>query len=131
MSVERVIPILKLVEKEEITATVRKDIDKDISETDRQASNNLKKQRRPPLNFVEMNIPMGAELLCPYEGTDYKVIVCTPRKVNFNDEETSLTAALRKIMNITWNVQPTPYFYYNGRLLSEIYNETYTNIDEE
>lgn len=100
MSVERVIPILKLVEKEEITTTVRKDIDKDISETDRQASNNLKKQRRPPLNFVEMNIPMGAELLCPYEGTDYKVIVCTPRKVRFNDEETSLTAALRKIMNL-------------------------------
>lgn len=131
MSVERLIPILRLVEKEEITATVRKDIDKDISETDRQASNNLKKQRRPPLNFVEMNIPMGAELLCPYEGTDYKVIVCTPRKVRFDDEEKSLTAALRKIMNITWNVQPAPYFYYNGRLLSEIYNETYTSVDEE
>jgi hypothetical protein len=131
MSVERVIPILKLVEKEEITATVRKDIDKDISETDRQASNNLKKQRRPPLNFVEMNIPMGAELLCPYEETDYKVIVCTPRKVKFNDEETSLTATLRQIMNITWDVQPTPYFYYNGRLLSDIYNETYTNVDDE
>ena len=59
MSVERVIPILKLVEKEEITATVRKDIDKDITETDRQASNNLKKKRRPPLNFTEMNIPIG------------------------------------------------------------------------
>ena len=81
MSVERVIPILKLVEKEEITATVRKDIDKDITETDRQASNNLKKKRRPPLNFTEMNIPIGAELLCPYENSDYKVYVCAPRKV--------------------------------------------------
>ena len=131
MSVERVIPILKLVEKEEITASVRKDIDKDITETDRQASNNLKKKKRPPLNFVEMNIPMGAELLCPYEGVDYKVYVCAPRKVKFNDEETSLTATLRQIMNITWDVQPTPYFYYNGRLLSDIYNETYTSVDDE
>ncbi len=131
MSVERVIPILKLVEKEEITTSVRNDIDKDITETDRQASNNLRRRRRPSLNFVEMKIPMGAELLCPYEGIDYKVYVCAPRKVMFNGEETSLTATLRQIMNITWDVQPTSYFYYNGRLLSDIYNETYTSVDDE
>lgn len=128
-SPERIIPILKLLQIEDITSTITNDMNKNISSSDLQAADNLRKKKRPPLNFTEMNIPIGAELVMPYEDKEYKAIVTGPRKVSYENEEYSLSPLTAKIRNSEWNVQPCPYWYYNGRLLTEIYDETYTNIE--
>lgn len=47
------------------------------------------KTKRPPVNFVKCNIPMGAELVFT-EDSSVKVIVVDERKVQYKDEITSL-----------------------------------------
>lgn len=49
------------------------------------------KTKRPPVNFVKCNIPMGAELVFT-EDSSVKVIVVDKRKVQYKDEITSLSA---------------------------------------
>ena len=124
---ESVVAILKLVEKKNLTSMVSKNLGQEVSKEESIAVEKFfKKHRRPPLNFEEMQIPMGAELKTVYSGKEYTAIVCKPRKILFNDEETSLTDATKKIRSIEHDLQPTPFWTYNGKPLSEIYDETYT-----
>lgn len=123
---ERIIPLLKLLEIEDITVSVKKDINKNVAESDILAADSLRKKKRPPLNFIEMGIPIGSELVMPFEGNEYKAVVSSARKVTYEGEEYSISPLTAKIMHSEWNVQPCPYWYFNNRVLSEIYEETYT-----
>jgi hypothetical protein len=53
------------------------------------------------------------------------VTVVTPRKVKFGDEEMSLGAATKQLLGVEYSVRGGPFWTFNGRLLSEIYDETY------
>ena len=79
--------------------------------------------RRPNLNFVEMHIPIGSTLQSAVK--DATVEVSTPRKVRLNGEEMSLTRATREVLGQSYSVAPSPYWTFQGRLLQEIYEETY------
>jgi len=128
---DSVIAVLKLVEKKNITSFVSKNLGQEVSKEESIAVEKFyKKHRRPPLNFEEMQIPMGAELKMEYAGKEYSAFVCKPRKILFNDVETSLTDATKKIRNIEHDLQPTPFWTYNGKRLSEIYDETYTSTED-
>lgn len=81
------------------------------------------KARRPNMNFKEMGIPMGATLR--FRDGDAVVMVTGDRKVCLNGEETSLTAATRQLLGITHSVQPSPYWSFENKALSVIYEETY------
>ena len=70
-----------------------------------------------------MGIPLGA-MLDFVEG-DASATVTSARKVRLNDEEMSLTAATRKLLNLEYSVNPGPYWLFRGRSLRDIYNETY------
>jgi hypothetical protein len=86
------------------------------------------KSRRPVFNFEEMGIPNGALL----ESTDHDgriVTVTGARRVIFDGVETSLTCATRQIMAVNYNVSPGSHWLYEGRLLSDIYDETYHSAD--
>ncbi len=115
------IAILKLLHvKDETEQFSVPDISIDPSETN--AANQFRK-RRPNQNFEEMGIPRGSILTCSVE--DQTVTVNGPRKVIFNGEETSLTAATRAILQLDYSVAPLPYWSFNGRSLNDIYEETY------
>jgi hypothetical protein len=45
------------------------------------------------------------------------------------DEEMSLTAATQQIAQVEYNLPPALYWTYEGKLLREIYNETYREIE--
>src|SRR6267143_1852786 len=60
--------------------------------------------RRPNLNFEEMGIPIGSQLL--FTESDASVLVSTPRKVKLNDVDISLTAATRTLLRLDYSVQP-------------------------
>lgn len=128
---EQVIAILQLLDKtNDITQEVNNEINEDITAADKESGEKLKRKSRPPLNFLEMGIPMGAKLQYARNDADAEVEVCASRKVLYNGEERSLTSVTQELLGLEYSVQPTQYWTYNGKNLSDIYNETYTTDDE-
>jgi hypothetical protein len=118
---EQAVAILKLLHTEDATQEVARQ-PSDIDQQSIAAGEQLK-ARRPNSNFVEMGIPIGSLLNFVRDATTVKV--SGPRTVFFGDEELSLTAATRQILGIEYSVQPGRYWMFNGRSLSDIYEETY------
>jgi hypothetical protein len=124
---EQPIAILKLFQRKEVTVEVNKEIDAVTSQEDRAAGDKLKRQRRPPLDFHIMGIPNGSMLFFN-NGEDEKIaIVHTNRKVLYEGRECSLTQLTSEFLGLEYSIQPTPYWSFEGRSLSDIYNETYTD----
>jgi hypothetical protein len=84
--------------------------------------------RRPNLNFSEMQIPVGSVLVSTVNQST--AIVVGPKKVRLDGEEMFLTAATRKVLGTEYSVAPAPYWTFNGRRLSDIYEETYPASEE-
>lgn len=122
---DQAIAILKLLEKPEITAEINKEIDDTTTKEEKDASAKLEKQRRPPMNFKEMGIPIGSRLKFTEDGTEVEVV--EEKKVKYNDETSSLTAVTKKLLNLDYAVQPGGYWTFNDKNLKEIYEETYSN----
>ena len=124
---EQAIVILRLFSKKDVTPAVKAEIDKSISVAEREASDNYKK-KRPPLNFKEMGIPIGAKLVMSYGDISAEVYVSSDRKVKAegSDEEKYLSQITREILELERNIQPTRYWSYEGKSLNAYYNETYT-----
>jgi hypothetical protein len=127
---DQAIVLLRLFAKKEVTPTVSAEIDKSVSIAEKEASEHYKK-KRPPLNFLEMGIPIGAKLIFTYGDESAEAYVSSDRKVKTtgSDEEISLTQLTRKILDIDYNIQPTRYWSYEGRSLNDYYNETYTFVE--
>ena len=121
MDVEQAIAILELLAIEDVTPQINDELNGNVSKAEMESSKKLNK--RPNLNFTEMNIPVGEKLV--YKDGSTEITVHSDKKVVINENIMSLTAATREMLGIDYSVQPTPYWMYNGRLLSDIYNETY------
>jgi hypothetical protein len=125
---KRAIGLLKLLGTD-ITKEFADEISKDLSEDDKTAEENFERfeklrQKRPPLNFNEMKIPVGAKLVYTKDNT-IEVEVCGDKKVLYKGEETSLSPITKDLLGVDRGVQPTGYWTYNGKNLLDIYNETY------
>lgn len=121
---ERVVAVLKLLQLEEVTLQVNKEIESETDNEDRQSSERLKiRSRRPVMNFLELSIPVGSVL--KFRDSADEVIVVNERRVKFKGEEMSLTAATRKILELAedYPLQPSPYWSFNGKSLYELYDE--------
>jgi len=124
---EQAIAILKLLHTEDATA----EIEQQPTSLDQEsviAAEQLK-SKRPNMNFEEMGIPIGAELLSVHGPSI--ATVCSAKKIVFNHEEMSLTAATRQILGIEHSVQPSPHWTYMGKSLRDYYEETYGGFCEE
>lgn len=84
----------------------------------------MEKTRKPNLDFAEMGIPVGSTLVA-VEDKRAKATVIGDRKVKFRGMEMYLSRATRIVLNLDRPVQPTPHWTFNGRLLRDIYRETY------
>lgn len=120
---ERIVAVLKLLQLEEVTLQVTKEIESETDDDDRQSGERLKRTRRPVMNFTELGIPVGA-ILKFRDGTE-EVKILGDRRVEYQGEETSLTAATRKILGHAddYPLQPSPYWSYNGKSLYDLYDE--------
>ena len=127
---EQAIVILRLFTKKDVTPAVTAEINKSVSADEKEALEQYKK-RRPPLNFDEMGIPVGAKLVLSYGEISAEVYVSSAKKVKTtdSDEEKSLSQITREILDLDYNIQPTRYWSYNGKSLNAYYNETYTFVD--
>lgn len=80
------------------------------------------KHPKPAVNFAKCNIPIGAELVY-IDDPGIRVVVVSDRKVQYNDEITSLSAVVGKIKG--WKAAQGPSFFtYNGKLVCDIAAET-------
>ncbi|MFD1556107.1 GIY-YIG nuclease family protein [Paraburkholderia silviterrae] len=118
---DQAIAILRLLHVEEATEEVESQ-PSPVDEQSKSAADRMK-SRRPNLNFEEMGIPIGAELRSVH--TDAVATVTGNRKVRFDGEEMSLTAATRKDLALEYSVAPGPNWTYDGKSLRVIYNDTY------
>jgi hypothetical protein len=128
---EQAIAILQLLDKsKDITNEIVEEINNDLTEVDKAAGKKLKIARRPPLNYLEMGIPLGSKLEFNRDGETFTVEVSDAKKVNYNGMDKSLTAVTKELLGVEHALQPTSYWTYNGKNLMEIYNETYVNNEE-
>jgi hypothetical protein len=116
------IAILKLLHVQDATAEIENQ-PTSLDKSEVEAGIQLSRKKSPRLNFTEMEIPVGAILTC--KSNSETVMVVSARKVRLNEEEMSLTAATRQVLNLSYNVAPCPYWAYDGLSLSTIYDETY------
>jgi len=124
---EQAISVLKLLKIKDVTPQVNEQLNEGVSESEKNSAKKVRK--RPQMNYKDMNIPIGSTLIYS-EDDSITAIVSTDKKVMFNDEEMSLTAATRIVKELDYSVQPAPYWSYQGKDLLSIYNETYTTEDE-
>jgi hypothetical protein len=120
---EQAIAILKLLEQKDVTPQVRSELNSNVSQAEKDSGKKLKK--RPRMNFTEMGIQPNSELL--FKDASTTVVIIDDRKVTFENEIMTLTAATKKIMDLDYSVQPSPYWTFKGKLLKDIYDETYNN----
>ncbi len=86
----------------------------------------VKNTKNPPINFSKCGIPLGAELVYIHDDS-VKVIVESDRKVIYNNEITSLSAVVANIKGVK-SIQGPAFFTYNGKLITEIAEETQWKI---
>ena len=82
------------------------------------------------MDFHEMGIKDN-ELLNFIEDPSITVIIHGSKKVIYQNTVMSLTAATREILGLDYSIQPSPRWTYKGRLLKDIYEEYYSDGDEE
>jgi len=119
------IGLLELMSVENLTPQINKELDK-VDEASKEASKRLQ-ARRPRLNFDDMQIPRGAMLYSTHTQEFCQVV--DDRNVMFRDEVMSLTRATKLMMDNPYNVAPGPYWTYEGRRVTEIYDETYPVVE--
>ncbi len=123
---EQAIAILKLLHTEDAT----EEIDQQPTNLDQESVNAAEqlKSKRPRMSFSEMGIPVGS-VLHSVHG-DSVATVSSSRKIKFNGAEVSLMAATQQVLGIDYSIQPSPHWTYQGKLLKDIYEETYGNVGE-
>ena len=124
INVEQAKAILELFHHTDVTEDVTEEIQNDLTEDDKAASSKAQ-AKRPALNFHEMGIQNGEKLVWKEDPTK-SVIVISDRKVSYNGEEVSISSLSAQLKGYkVKHIQPTPHWLYKGRLLSDIYDETY------
>lgn len=121
---EQAIALLELMTVEDVTPSLQAEADS--VDKDAKAGSDRLKAARPAQNFIEMGIPEGAQLNFT-KGNE----VCTilnGRRVSYQGEDTSLTALTQKLLDSKRPLRPAPYWLYNGKPLSELYEETYASL---
>jgi Meiotically up-regulated gene 113 len=120
---EQAIAILKLLDQRDVTQDVRLDLNSNVSQAEKDSGKRL--QKRPNMNFGEMEIPIGSTLT--YKDGTTTVGVTGDKKVSYAGQEMTLTAVTRELMGIDYSVQPSPHWTYEGKLLKDIYESVYSD----
>ena len=123
ISTEQVLPILKLLthmNEGDATAEVSDEIQQDLEAEDVAA---LAKQRarRPALDYFAIGLKEGDELVFDAQPS-IRVTVVEPKKVMFEGVVQSLTSVTKKLLKKDYDVQPSPYWSFDGDNLADIYN---------
>ena len=122
---EQAIAVLELMTIEDVTPRVQKeaenvDLEANIS------SEKFKQKQRPRMNFIEMGMELGENLI--FERDQIECTIYSDTKVKYDEEIYSLTGLTKKLLGDgnKRRRRGTKWWFYKGRNLVDIYNETYT-----
>ena len=73
-----------------------------------------------------MEIPDGSIL--KFNRDDIEIEVVSHNRVKYEDIEYSLTAVTKKLLNVSYAPATATNWTYQGRLLRDIYKETYFEV---
>ena len=118
---EQAVALLELMVVDDVTPELQREADE--VDTESRAGARRLKARRPPMNFEDMGIAVGAQLEFVQGGVTCEV--ASPRRIVHAGEESSLTALTHRLLGTKYAVQPSPHWTYQGRRLSDLYDETY------
>jgi hypothetical protein len=119
------VAILRLLHEDDATDEIARqpnDVDPESL-----AAVELVRKRRPNLDLFEMAIDAGS-LLEWAHSLGVQVTVVGPRKVKLEEDELPLSAATQRLIGSQYPVRPAPHWKFRGRLLSELYDETYSEF---
>ncbi len=89
----------------------------------------FEKKRRPPLNFVEMGVPLGSSLVHITTGETVEVV--EPKKVRLRGDIVSLTRAQQLVSGTDYAVAPGRHWSFNDVPISTLYEATYPAAEAE
>ena len=118
---DQAIALLELLVVEDVTPELQDHAEK-VDEGSRDGTRKLK-ARRPPLNYLDMGMEIGS--IIEFTEGEHTATVKSGRRIDYRGEDISLTALTQKLLKIDRPIQPTPYWTYKGRNLTDIYEDTY------
>lgn len=128
----RAVAIINAFPGEDLTPQTERAVEREVEAAEpgtMAAAKTFEKKRRPPLNFEEMGVPLGAVLIHGITGEAVEVIEA--KKVLLRGEIVSLTKAQRIVSDVPYAVQPGRHWLYNGTTISDIYEATYPHEGNE
>ena len=118
---EQAMAFLQFIAIEDVTPEIKKEAGS--VDVESQAGAKRLRARRPNLDFTEMRIPIGSEL--KFTQADESVEVISNKRVRYQGKEYSLTGITRELQGSSFKRAVATNWTYNGRILRDIYNETY------
>ena len=121
---EQAIGLLDLMKLEDMTPAMQAEAEQ-VDVQAKASAEKLKRSRRPNLNYIEMGIPIGSTLLYQGDG-ETTCTVADGRNVSFEGRTLSLTKLTKELRQQPDRpIRGPAHCSYNGRLLGEMYEETY------
>ena len=120
---EQAIILLKQMAIEDVTPLVQEKANK-IDLEALPSVEKFKKLRRPNQNFFEMGLKKGDIL--KFGRNDEFCIILNERQVSYNNEIWFLSNLTKKLLDTTSPMDGYGSWYFNGKNLQDIYNETYS-----
>ena len=122
---KNVIAVLQLLSVKDVTPQVDKKLSKELDNTDKKSRDDFERSRRPLMNFAKMEIPKGSPLI--YKDGKKQVTVVDDRRVKYKGRVRYLAGVTKEILGKGrgYQIQPSPYWTYQGKTLKTIYDETY------
>ena len=120
---EQAIAVLSLMAIEDVTPSVQDEAKKiDVEAT--ASAEKFKKKRRPTINYFEMGLKEGDIL--KFGRNEESCTVLNGRQVSYEGETWFLSNLTNKLLDRTGPMDGSPYWYFNGKNLKDLYNETYS-----
>ncbi len=120
---EQAIILLKQMAIEDVTPLVQEKANK-IDLEALPSVEKFKKLRRPNQNFFEMGLKKGDIL--KFGRNDEFCTILNERQVSYNNEIWFLSNLTKKLLDTTSPMDGYGSWYFNGKNLQDIYNETYS-----
>ena len=119
---EQAIALLELMALEDMTPQLQQEAES-VDVEAKASSQRFERSRRPPLNFIEMGVPVGATL--HFEDGETTCTVLDDRRVKYEGENCYLTGLTKKLLGTERKIHPTMHWSYGDQSLSRLYVETY------
>ena len=120
---EQAIAVLSLMAIEDVTPSVQEKA-KTIDIEATASAEKFKKKRRPTINYFEMGLKEGDIL--KFGRNEESCTVLNGRQVSYKGEPCFLSNLTNKLLDRTGPMDGSPYWYFNGKNLKDLYNETYS-----